>query len=239
MLNRGLIIDLGMHIGQDTEFYLAKGFRVVAVEANPLLARQGEEKFRDAINAGRLTILNVGIGAHAGVFPFYVNKHLSEWSSFDEAIGSRLAGSTIIDVKMITVETLMEQYGTPYYLKVDIEGADEAVIERLNIMTRRPKFISVENGFPSMLRTFVELGYDAFKFINQAKIAEIQCPVPALEGNDIPWAFPPGSSGPFGEDTPSVWKNASEVLEDIKAYWDMPNRDDNIHGWYDLHARLA
>ena len=28
-----LIFDIGMHIGQDTEVYLKKGFRVVAVEA--------------------------------------------------------------------------------------------------------------------------------------------------------------------------------------------------------------
>jgi hypothetical protein len=30
-----LIYDLGMHRGGDTQFYLEKGFRVVAVEANP------------------------------------------------------------------------------------------------------------------------------------------------------------------------------------------------------------
>ena len=30
-----LIIDVGMHTGKDTLFYLQKGFRVVAIEANP------------------------------------------------------------------------------------------------------------------------------------------------------------------------------------------------------------
>ena len=34
---KNLIFDIGMHIGQDTEFYLKKGFCVVAVEANPKL----------------------------------------------------------------------------------------------------------------------------------------------------------------------------------------------------------
>ncbi len=32
-----LIYDLGSHNGQDSEFYLKKGFIVVAVEANPTL----------------------------------------------------------------------------------------------------------------------------------------------------------------------------------------------------------
>ena len=34
-----LIYDVGMHNGADTAFYLAKGFRVVAVEANPELVQ--------------------------------------------------------------------------------------------------------------------------------------------------------------------------------------------------------
>jgi hypothetical protein len=33
-----LIFDLGMHNAADTKFYLDKGFRVVALEANPALA---------------------------------------------------------------------------------------------------------------------------------------------------------------------------------------------------------
>lgn len=42
-----------------------------------------------------------------------------------------------------------------------------------------------------------------------------------------------------GDDTPGEWKTAEEILLDINEYWDNPDRDANIHGWYDLHARLA
>ncbi len=35
MFERDLIFDLGLHEGGDPRFYLDKGFRVVAVEANP------------------------------------------------------------------------------------------------------------------------------------------------------------------------------------------------------------
>ena len=37
-----LIYDIGQHTGEDTAFYLGKGFRVVAVEANPTLAEATE-----------------------------------------------------------------------------------------------------------------------------------------------------------------------------------------------------
>ena len=32
-----VIFDLGMHNGDDTAFYLSRGFNVVALEANPAL----------------------------------------------------------------------------------------------------------------------------------------------------------------------------------------------------------
>ena len=58
MDNGKLIFDIGMHVGQDTAFYLAKGFRVIAVEANPLLVRDAEKHFKNQIETGQLTILN-------------------------------------------------------------------------------------------------------------------------------------------------------------------------------------
>ena len=33
--HKDLIYDVGMHKGEDTEFYLRKGFRVIAIEADP------------------------------------------------------------------------------------------------------------------------------------------------------------------------------------------------------------
>ena len=39
---RDLIFDLGMFDGSDTSFYLAKGFRVVALEARADLCAAGE-----------------------------------------------------------------------------------------------------------------------------------------------------------------------------------------------------
>jgi len=37
---RDLIFDIGANNGDDTAFYLKKGFRVVAIEADPALAQK-------------------------------------------------------------------------------------------------------------------------------------------------------------------------------------------------------
>jgi FkbM family methyltransferase len=231
-----LIFDVGMHIGQDTAFYLAKGFNVIAIEANPLLVVDAEKRFQQEIASCRLTILNVGVGAEEGMFPFYINAQHSEWSSFDREIGSRGGCKGVIEIPMLPFERLVERYGVPYYLKIDIEGYDFVVLQRLALTGPMPRYLSVENGWPFMLDHLVRLGYAGFKFINQAKVPMMQCPSPCGEGLDIPWTFPFSASGPFGEDTPGNWKSAQDIIVDIKAYWDHPALDPNVHGWYDLHA---
>jgi hypothetical protein len=37
-MNQALVFDIGLHNGDDTSYYLDLGYRVVGVEANPLLA---------------------------------------------------------------------------------------------------------------------------------------------------------------------------------------------------------
>jgi len=61
-----LIYDVGMDNGDDSEFYLSKGFRVVAVEADPDLCRAAEERFEPFIRSGQLTIVNRAIVGKAG-----------------------------------------------------------------------------------------------------------------------------------------------------------------------------
>jgi len=239
MRDDSLIIDVGMHVGQDSAFYLAQGFRVVAIEANPALAREAEARFRSEIAAGRLTVLNTGVGDSEGVLPFYVNAQHSEWSSFDQQIGSRGGCREVIDVPMLPFERVLERYGVPHYLKIDIEGHDFIVLQRLLLVADRPLYISVENGWPPMLDCLTRLGYTAFKFVNQAEVPKREYTLRGREGAELTWTFPFGASGPFGEDAPGAWKNAESILGDIQSYWNNPNFDPNVYGWYDLHAKLA
>src|SRR4051794_6646259 len=70
-----------MHNGDDTEYYLSKGYRVVAVEANPLLCQEAERRFASEIAAGRLSILNVAIAEEEGSAEFYVKRERAPQSS--------------------------------------------------------------------------------------------------------------------------------------------------------------
>ena len=52
-----LVYDVGVHNGNDTAYYLHKGFRVVGVEANPVAAEQIRKRFPSEIACGALRLL--------------------------------------------------------------------------------------------------------------------------------------------------------------------------------------
>ncbi len=236
-MGKPLIFDVGMHIGQDTEFYLAKGFRVVAVEADPRQCEAARAKFADAIAAGDLIIENVGVAYGPGVLPFYINALHDEWSSFDEYYGARRGLKEVLEVPTVRMDELLEKHGEPHYLKIDIEGFDRVALAGLSASKFRPKFVSVENGYPEMVRLLSTLGYDGFKFINQANVSKAECPVPAREGRTIDWTFAPSASGPFGSDLGEDWLDFAQALRITADHWAKPDLNAAVDGWFDLHAR--
>lgn len=163
-----LIYDVGLHHGDDTAYYLTKGFRVLAIEANPVLARNCEKRFSSDIREGRLRILNVGIGPSEGHFTFWVHRVHDEWSSFIRNPSWKGEDCEAISVRCVPFERILVEHGTPFYLKVDIEGADKLVIQALD-REHTPRYISFEGGSDTVrnLCRLTELGYNEFKCIDQ------------------------------------------------------------------------
>lgn len=163
-----LIFDIGFHNGDDSAYYLSRGHRVVAIEANPVLAEAGHRRFATEIASGRLTLLNVGVWHVGGAsLNFYVNDSDSGWSSFDQAKGTRHGKYHVLEIPCQTLAGLFQKYGVPWYLKVDIEGADQAVVNALTL-AESPNYLSceLEHG-SSFLGHLESCGFTGFKLINQ------------------------------------------------------------------------
>ena len=127
-----LIFDLGMNNGDDTAYYLSQGFNVVALDANPTLCERAQSRFRTAIDGGRLKILNAAIWEKDGQASFYVNLDNDHWSSLDvEWAGRDATKYKEIVVQCVTLGSLFAEFGLPYYLKIDVEGVDQSVLEQL------------------------------------------------------------------------------------------------------------
>ncbi len=236
-MERDLIYDVGLSTGQDAEFYLKKGFRVVGIEANPVLVDGCRERFKDAVESGRLRLLTVGIGSKPGQFTLYVNKTHTEWSSLIESIGTRGGEFSTELVDVVTLDTILQTHGVPYYLKIDIEGMDNAAVQAAGRLADRPPYISVETGpGPAWIDTLHGASYRWFKLLDQLTVAQMSCPDPAREGHTVAHQFVHGSTGPFGEDTPGEWKSYEEVRRQWIDYLAQPIPNKNL--WFDIHAKL-
>ena len=220
MLGNNLIYDLGFHYGEDSEFYLAKGFSVVAVEANPRLIEEGERKFAKEINEGRLTLLHKAVSADVGEQEFYIHSSKTEWSScFIEMAESDGSEAEKILVEATDLKGLINQYGVPKYLKVDVEGCDLLVAKQLSELKNKPMYVSFETSKKDYAGLFAYLylsNYVGFQLVNQLNNTNRVVPSNSKEGNAIEFDFREFSSGLFGKDLPeNSWLTYDEALKTL------------------------
>jgi FkbM family methyltransferase len=235
-----LIYDVGMHRGEDTEYYLRRGHRVVGIEANPNLVAELRIRFNSQIEAGQLRIVDRAINSQPGLARFAINQIKSVWGTLNDEFVARNeaagAPSSFIEVECMTFDEILRENGMPYYLKIDIEGCDLLCIEALSGFTEKPRYVSLESRVTSPqygvrdalaeIRLLRRLGYRRFKYINQAGISNTTYDL-RLEGEPITYTFPGESSGPFGAETPGGWHSFSvadsigvtlRLLDHICAY---------------------
>jgi len=164
-----LIFDLGMHHALDAQFYLQKGFRVIAVEAVPWMIEKAEKSLAQYIASGQLTIVDRAFWSSADEqISFYVNNEKDDWSSAFKSWAEKSGHSAQeIKVKTTTLDRLFTEYGVPYYIKCDIEGADELFARQLLADLRRPCYVSVEGISLEVLAVLYAAGYDRVQIVNQ------------------------------------------------------------------------
>jgi len=223
-----LIYDLGMHRGEDAEFYLRKGFRVVAFEADPELAAFCRTRYHQYVDSGQLRIVEGAIvgdldaGASRRVVFHRNTEHsvwgtvCSDWSQRNARLGG---GSVSIEVNVIDLHATLLETGMPYYMKIDLEGMDMVCVKTLANFQVRPDYISLESNKSSFreieeeIRALVELGYNSFQAVEQSAIpARQRPPSPPREGRYVDHCFQEGSSGLFGRELGGEWLTAAQVL---------------------------
>lgn len=179
---RPLVFDIGFHQGEDTRYYLYRGFRVVAVEADCRLVAAGRERFREEIASRQLVLLHriVDTGERPEAV-FYLSGN-SEWNSVHRHIAERRGlPSYPTRLPAVGLRSLMKEYGLPLYCKIDIEGNDLRALEGLTGASVLPRHISVETeclgdgpdceaSMFATLEKLYELGYRRFKLVDQSTL---------------------------------------------------------------------
>ncbi|GAB4497353.1 MAG: hypothetical protein OHK003_05610 [Anaerolineales bacterium] len=230
-----LIYDVGMHKGEDTDFYLKKGFRVVGFEADPDLANYCRERFKNYIATGQLTIvegaiidLDIERNKQKKTIAFYKNEGMSvlgkinlNWAERNEFLGSPSSGT--VEVRVLDFVDEVQKYGIPHCMKIDIEGSDMVCVNVLRKFSKRPNYISIESDKTSLVKiimeinTLCDLGYDRFAVVEQSDIPLVQTPpYPATQGTYTPeYRFELGCTGLFGSELHG-WKSKRGIV--LKYY---------------------
>jgi FkbM family methyltransferase len=238
-----LIYDIGCNNGDDTDFYLRKGFKVVAVDADHSLCQQVAQRFSSEVAEGRLKVVHGLIGdGSSGMAAFYLFDECSGWNTADPEFKARLeaAGHVARKVEMpvVTVADLMREHGVPYYMKVDIEGHDLVAVQGLQKLVEqardKPSYLSIEFSREDLGIALEQLvgmkrcGYTRFQFVNQGMRRSWRAPQPPLEGRFAEFQPEQITTGLFGRELDGKWLDefqATERIADI-CHWNELFRSD-------------
>jgi FkbM family methyltransferase len=260
-MKRDLIYDIGMNNGDDTAFYLTRGYRVLAIEANPELVEAGRKRFAAEIAERKVEILEVAIGAKPGRALFWISSN-PQFSSFDRENAQKWNNSACeVEVECRPMQSILAEFGTPFYMKIDIERADHLCLQAID-QEDPPEFLSFEKGRLEDLIIARSKGYSQFKIIDQEDFKQVifknesqfrqiisryigrvkRRVERVLNGRAVkssaPTEYAYGSSGPFGQETDGPWRSMEQVAFTWLAFdlGYIERFDPILNDWFDVHC---
>ena len=133
------------------------------------------------------------------------------------------------NVPTCTVVDIIEKYGKPYYVKIDIEGYDHKILRHLLESGFKPPYISVESHSFEIIAILVALGgYNSFQLVEGSEVAKTYKDIDIETMSGIQrYSFSNHSAGPFGHDLSGDWLCADDFLIELAKQG---------LGWRDIHA---
>ena len=132
------VFDIGAHIGDRTGSFLRLGARVVAVDPQPLPFRALRLLYGQC---PRATLLDVAVGATEGQTDLLLNTSNPTVATLAEDFVAAAAGAPgwegqtwdkRVQVPVTTLDALVDRYGEPAFVKIDVEGHEAAVLYGLS-----------------------------------------------------------------------------------------------------------
>jgi FkbM family methyltransferase len=226
-----IIYDFGANTGGSIPYYLKKADVVVAVEANPQLCAIMEDKFALELNSGKLYIENCVLTASSeGNVCFYSHKQLHFASQFPRPTDAYIGSFHQIMLPSLSPAKIIDKYGEPFYIKIDIEHYDQAILGSLFMNKIYPQFISAESHNIDIFAMLVACAhYNAFKLVDGRSVCEKYKDLSFIsnDGDMESYSFPYHSAGPFGDDVSGNWMPANEFFLLLAS---------EGLGWKDIHA---
>lgn len=141
-----LVFDVGGHVGNRARALLSMGCRVVIVEPQPAFANM----LRRSFAGQRLArVLEAAVSNRPGRVELAISERTPTVSTIAPAWRTARAAETgfagvrwnrLVEVEAVTLDELIERYGVPHFIKIDVEGAEPQVLEGLTRAVRALSF---------------------------------------------------------------------------------------------------
>jgi FkbM family methyltransferase len=225
-----VIYDFGMNNGDDVEYYLLKCRRIVGVEANEQLCTEVRRRFAREIEEGRLSVVNAALSEVDGGGPmtFYIHRQNHLLSQLPRPSADQIDQFDAVEVPCRTAASIIEEFGPPRYVKVDVEHFDQVVLKDLFSAGIYPPEISAEAHSIEVFAHLVASGYNSFSLVDGKTVVSkyADSPIRTLNGPRR-FSFKYHSAGPFGEDIQGRWEDRETFFHTLA---------DAGLGWKDIHA---
>ncbi|MXY24747.1 MAG: FkbM family methyltransferase [Acidobacteria bacterium] len=147
-----LAFDLGAHVGNRTRALRALGCRVVAVEPQPDCARLLRSCFDDSDRRkrgrrvhthpaiGHVAVLEMAVGASSGPVSLAISERHPTLTTTSAAwletrgadpLFARIRWNRHTTVEATTLDLLIQRFGLPSFVKIDVEGSESEVLAGL------------------------------------------------------------------------------------------------------------
>ena len=134
-----LVFDVGAHLGDRSAAFAALGARVIALEPQPKIARWLS---RLVGRNERIIIRTDAVGRAPGTARLAVSRATPTVSTLSDSWREKVSKSNSgfravrweesVEVSVVTLDSLIETYGTPRFCKIDVEGYEAEVLAGLS-----------------------------------------------------------------------------------------------------------
>jgi FkbM family methyltransferase len=165
-----LIFDIGANNGNTVEFYKNFSEVLVCFEPNPKLVEVLKNRFKNE----NVIIDNRGVSDSVEIKKFMLSNAdtISTFSNnwVEESRFSKThRWDESVDVQTTTLDSIINQYGEPDFVKIDVEGYEYEVLNGLTLLLHKSIFAFewAEEQYERILKTISHLksiGYNNFSF---------------------------------------------------------------------------